>query len=174
MFTHNNAEVASSKMNGFRIQAQFPNGKNWLRGRDLNPRSRSRGIMSVASPSSCRIHFLLFVALANSLIDARHSEKSHGFANAEPKVLFPWSTVTSRNCVGGFFARGRRLIRCKIALRGSEERRRDSGRHPRGGIWLRGRDLNPRPSGYEPDELPGCSTPRLGCVLWSAPNGTQM
>jgi hypothetical protein len=22
--------------------------------------------------------------------------------------------------------------------------------------------LNPRPSGYEPDELPGCSTPRLG------------
>jgi hypothetical protein len=30
--------------------------------------------------------------------------------------------------------------------------------------WLRGLDLNQRPSGYEPDELPGCSTPR------SAPN----
>jgi hypothetical protein len=28
-------------------------------------------------------------------------------------------------------------------------------------VWLRGRDLNPRPSGYEPDELPDCSTPRL-------------
>ncbi len=27
-------------------------------------------------------------------------------------------------------------------------------------IWLRGPDLNQRPSGYEPDELPGCSTPR--------------
>ena len=25
---------------------------------------------------------------------------------------------------------------------------------------LRGPDLNQRPSGYEPDELPGCSTPR--------------
>ena len=28
---------------------------------------------------------------------------------------------------------------------------------------LRGQDLNLRPSGYEPDELPGCSTPRQRC-----------
>ena len=29
-----------------------------------------------------------------------------------------------------------------------------------GGMGLRGQDLNLRPSGYEPDELPDCSTPR--------------
>src|SRR5690625_3859826 len=28
-------------------------------------------------------------------------------------------------------------------------------------VWLRGPDLNQRPSGYEPDELPDCSTPQL-------------
>ena len=27
-------------------------------------------------------------------------------------------------------------------------------------IWLRGPDLNQRPVGYEPNELPDCSTPR--------------
>lgn len=30
----------------------------------------------------------------------------------------------------------------------------------KGKRWLRGKDLNQRPSGYEPDELPDCSTPR--------------
>ena len=39
-----------------------------------------------------------------------------------------------------------------------------ANRRPCQEIWLRGRDLNSRPSGYEPDELPGCSTPRHNYV----------
>ena len=34
-------------------------------------------------------------------------------------------------------------------------------------LQLRGEDLNLRPSGYEPDELPGCSTARQGGVKYS-------
>ena len=47
--------------------------------------------------------------------------------------------------------------------------------------WLRGLDLNQRPLGYEPNELPGCSTPQLDCnKAWRAgstlsvlPHGTS-
>jgi hypothetical protein len=36
-------------------------------------------------------------------------------------------------------------------------------------LWLRGLDLNQRPLGYEPNELPGCSTPQLDCnKAWRA------
>ncbi|CAI8713117.1 hypothetical protein EMIT0357P_110084 [Pseudomonas marginalis] len=34
-------------------------------------------------------------------------------------------------------------------------------------VWLREPDLNRRPSGYEPDELPDCSIPRLWAAFYS-------
>ena len=38
---------------------------------------------------------------------------------------------------------------------------------PRRFSWSRGLDLNQGPSGYEPDELPGCSTPQeQGAMLY--------
>ena len=39
-------------------------------------------------------------------------------------------------------------------------RKATSGDYPSEAIWLRGVDLNHRPLGYEPNELPDCSTPR--------------
>ena len=40
-------------------------------------------------------------------------------------------------------------------------------------IWLREPDLNRRPSGYEPDELPGCSIPRQWGEFYSFHGGCQ-
>ena len=48
--------------------------------------------------------------------------------------------------------------RVRSRLRNAESRPRRTGSDLR--KWWRGLDLNQRPSGYEPDELPDCSTPR--------------
>src|SRR5699024_7369617 len=57
------------------------------------------------------------------------------------------------------------------AVRGvySYSRHAKSPRQCRGLFFysLRGQDLNLRPSGYEPDELPNCSTPRRVITLYT-------
>src|SRR5215813_7207162 len=43
---------------------------------------------------------------------------------------------------------------------GSHRKRREVAMQPIEKVWLRGVDLNHRPLGYEPNELPDCSTPQ--------------
>ena len=65
------------------------------------------------------------------------------------------ATLHRRNDKAHQGSAGRRRSSCTLAKTDIERMARWSE------IWLRGRDLNPRPSGYEPDELPGCSTPHF-------------
>ena len=86
------------------------------------------------------------------------------FKNASPRAGLRPALVPRAGGAGP----SRRLATCPFGartLRQAEERERIQGRtRDRSRAGLRGQDLNLRPSGYEPDELPGCSTPRYVAV----------
>ena len=69
--------------------------------------------------------------------------------------------------------KGKEPLSPRVHYRLSE--RKTLGITKRFACWLRGQDLNLRPSGYEPDELPDCSTPRpsKGRIIPIAPSGVN-
>ena len=68
----------------------------------------------------------------------------------------------------GIFSACRKSATLFARLSRDESKKKYDRSFDRSYEWLRGLDLNQRPSGYEPDELPDCSTPRYGvCApLW--------
>ena len=63
------------------------------------------------------------------------------------------------------FSRARAVSHRTVAAQGGKEKAPNAAISlSTDDVWLRGLDLNQRPLGYEPNELPDCSTPRLRIV----------
>ena len=103
------------------------------------------------------LNFSTTVAVLSAQL--RAAQSSNRFARVRLVDLAPPSVAPriAKFLDGGEGVRTPDLRLAKPALCQTELRPHDKHFHEG---WLRGRDLNPRPLGYEPNELPDCSTPR--------------
>ena len=94
------------------------------------------------------------------------SENRHHWNGKHGRALAPWpsrqrrngrkrATATRRRC----WIRAKNLERMFAKRSRLRVKRKQPAMQPIEKIWLRGVDLNHRPLGYEPNELPDCSTP---------------
>ena len=88
----------------------------------------------------------------NNLSDRLSAQCAKGFPDGCPLSL-----------IGLFLVTPQRRGRARLDVMKSQTQKRPLFRVALFDVWLREPDLNRRPSGYEPDELPDCSIPRL-CV----------
>ena len=106
--------------------------------------------------------------------DPRHPGGPHAYARLRPAASIVvrafsisrehscrWATVTSRRLSSSSYVQGQGGCAPGLSNGSSKTTKGSAGCRltPRL-TWLRGLDLNQRPLGYEPNELPGCSTPR--------------
>ena len=122
-----------------------------IRLRVRNPRcnrSNSKSQLGLGSPATeHRTTSILSISLTPSF---KHDIKLH----ASRSTLGHARVRCQRTGGGG-------TQPCRTSVHETAFLRRINRLRALGRGWLRGRDLNPRPLGYEPNELPDCSTPHL-------------
>ena len=172
---HVSPQVVYDNRENQKVPWRWPRDLNWVQGLDLNQRSRHGGIMSRAelAQSFDEIHGHLFVFSTRFRASGQLRDSIWRFSISGSMAGISRSICSAPHYVGSPAPLRPRLVRCNIGPTDSsghrldipeplQETKKSGGAGHRTINWVQGLDLNQRPSGYEPDELPGCSTLHQG------------